>query len=640
MLTLQLPHIDVPWTDLEDNAADMALRAATAAGYLSDASAAWDRFRGCYRHPGTQDQVHAAVEELKEPMENWQRSLRDAAETISRFTASGRILAGRARELRQVFGQLSQTTETDGEDERQSTAERQLKEEAAALKREWTDLQETTAAALADISYGNGAGLPMGAAPGGQVLPAVAWSTLTGRLDERFGAVDPNKLLPSLAGLDDAELRGWAAANPEAAALLAGMTLTGPFRAGTAEALMQKAMAGGADLTEDGITGIRDTWMLLSPQDQERLMLLYPGVFGNLNGVPFAQRARANLITVPGLQHTIRAELEQLREPLLDDYTGNGIQGYYTWKARHEEWINLRGPLEQKLRGLDHAVENKVQVVMVSTEGNGRIVTMTGTPSRNTRYMAALIPGSGSNLGELHSYSNRFAAIYGDTSGDKVGFYWQGTGIPQDVVWDNRNSDFNETGAPRLAAFDFAVDLEIPADARTTYVGYSAGGSLLGTAEREGLDSTNIVYVAPAGPGHGVGGVEDTSNPEANRYWFQTRDDVLIGAAQKLGGGGHGRSFLQSGTPTVMGVTRLETGFLDHNDPSSLVKGHEEYFAEHSTSARNMKGVIEGTRVSLFVDYVDHWEIEYSYRESPIESRPEDFAGEKLETVDVQTLED
>ncbi|MFP3467709.1 hypothetical protein, partial [Leifsonia sp. SIMBA_070] len=82
--------------------------------------------------------------------------------------------------------------------------------------------------------------------------------------------------------------------------------------------------------------------------------------------------------------------------------------------------------------------------------------------------MAALIPGSGSNLGELHSYSNRFAAIYGDTSGDKVGFYWQGTGIPQDVVWDNRNSDFNETGAPRLAAFDFAVDLEIPADARTT----------------------------------------------------------------------------------------------------------------------------------------------------------------------------
>ena len=640
MLTLQLPDIDVPWMELEDNAADMAMRAATAAGYLGDASAAWTRFHGCYRHPGTQDQVHAAVEELKEPMENWQRSLRDAAETISGFAASGRILAARARELHQVFGQLSQTTETDNENEQQNAAEQQLKEDAAALKREWTDLQQTTAATLADISYGNGAGLPMGAVPGGRVLPAVAWPTLTGRLDERFGTLDPQALLPSLAGLDDAELREWAAANPEAAALLAGRALTGPFLAGTAEALMQKAMANGADLAEDGVAGIRTTWLGLSPQDQERLMLLYPAVFGNLNGVPFTQRAKANLITVPGLQHTVREQLAQLREPVLDDYPQNTRNSYYSWKTEHEKWLKLRGPLEKILRGLDHAVDQNIQVVMVNTEGNGQIVTMTGTPSRKTKYLAALVPGSGANLGELRSYSDRFAAVYGEPSDKKVGFYWQGTDLPQDVVWDNRNSDFNESGAPRLAAFDFAVDLEIPSDARTTYVGYSAGGSLLGTGEREGLDSTNIVYVAPAGPGHGVGGVEDTANPAANRYWLQARDDVLIGSAQKVGGGGHGKSFLRSGTPTVMGVTRLETGFIDPADPRSVVTGHEEYFVPGSTSAMNLTGVIEGTWVSPFVEYVTHWEIEYSYRESPIESRPEDFTGGKLKLVDVKTLEE
>ena len=55
MRSLQLPHIDVPWDELEDSAADMVLRARTAADYLVDAAAAWDRFRDYYHHPATQD---------------------------------------------------------------------------------------------------------------------------------------------------------------------------------------------------------------------------------------------------------------------------------------------------------------------------------------------------------------------------------------------------------------------------------------------------------------------------------------------------------------------------------------------------------------------------------------------------------
>ena len=87
MLSLQLPHIDVPWDELEDNAAEMVLRAGAAADYLSDAAAAWGRFRDCYQHPDTQEQVYAALQELQEPIENWHRSLQEAARTISGFTA-------------------------------------------------------------------------------------------------------------------------------------------------------------------------------------------------------------------------------------------------------------------------------------------------------------------------------------------------------------------------------------------------------------------------------------------------------------------------------------------------------------------------------------------------------------------------
>ncbi|WAP52349.1 hypothetical protein OL239_03445 [Arthrobacter sp. ATA002] len=634
MRSLRLPHIDVPWEVLEDEAADMALRAGTAAEYLGDASAAWARFRGCYHHPATQDRVYTALDDLKEPAGNWQRSLRDAAETIGEFTAGGRLLARRALALQDVFRQLGRNPDPGEAGDKQDLAEQQLKDDAAALERSWTDLQETTAAVLAGISYGAGAGLPMAAVPGGNVLPAAHWSALTGKLDERFGAIHPDALLPSLLGLNEAELREWGAANPEAAALLANRRLTGAFWMQRAEAVMQKAMAGGAHLTPDGIAGIRAAWLGLPASDRERLLLLYPAVFGNLNGVPMAERARANLLTVPGLQQNLREKTAGLPEPRRDDYRDWG-----QWKHDHDEWTALRGELEGKLTGLNYAVTQNIQVVMVNLDGNGQIVTMLGTPSAGTEIMGGLVPGTRARLAELETGTSSLAAVFGPAGDGKLGFYWQGSDLPQNVILDNASSAYNEKAAPLLAAFDYAVDLEIPADARTTYVGYSAGGSMLGTGEREGLDSANIVYVAPAGPGHEVSGPQDTASPGANRYLVQTRSDLLIMGAQGVGGGFHGGSFLEGGSVDRMGVIRLESGFRDPADPDTLMGGHVDYFEMNSTSAENIKGVIMGGKVSLFVEDVWYSTADGGFYVSPIELRPEDYAGGRLETVNVPDLE-
>ncbi|MCC3265685.1 hypothetical protein [Arthrobacter gengyunqii] len=634
---MRLPHIDVPWDELEDSAADMVLRARTTADYLVDAAAAWDRFRDYYHHPATQDQIYAALAELKEPTENWQRSLQDAAVTISAFAAAGRVLARQAQDLQEAFGQLG-PQETGEEGAAQDSAEQQLDDQAATLVRRWADLQERTAAALAEIRYGQGAGLPMGAAPGGNILPAVGWSALTGKLDQRFGTLNPDALLPSLLGLNEAELREWGAANPEAAALLANRELAGAFWQHRPEAIMQKAMAGGAHLTQDGIAGIRDAWLSLSQQDQERLLLLYPGVFGSLNGVPFAQRARSNLITVAGLQQNLREKLAGLREPVRDDYQDWGVAAD-RWQAAHDQWNAQREHLEEKLKGLDYAVAENVQVVMVSLEDNGQIVTMTGQPSADTKIMGALVPGTGARLGELEAYLKRLEAISDGPGADTLGFYWQGTNLPQDVVWDNTSPVYNEAGAPLLAAFDYAVDLELPAGARTTYVGYSAGGSLLGTGERVGLDSTNIVYVAQAGPGHEVSSPGDTANPQANRYAIQTRSDLLIIGAQGVGGAAHGGSFWEGGGVGRMGAVRLESGFRDPLIADSLMGGHMDYFGRGSTAAENIKGVINGGEVSLFIEDVWYSTADGGFYVSPIELRPQDYIGNRMETVNVLDLE-
>ncbi len=642
MLSLQLPHIDVPWNELEDDAEEMVLRAAAAAGYLADATAAWGRFRDCYQHPDTQEQVYAALDELREPLENWQRSLQEAARTIGGFAAAGRALSRRAREVQELFRQLGRSADAGeddaGHDAGQDAAEQQMKDQASALQRDWVDLQETTAAALADIGYGNGVGLPMSAAPGGSVLPAVAWSAFTDRLDERFGKLHPDALLPSLLGLDAAELREWGAANPAAAALLANRELTGTFWPHGPEAIMQQAMAGGAHLTSDGIAGIRDAWLGLSTQDQERLLLLYPAVFGSLNGVPFAQRAVANIITVPGLQQNLRDELAALREPVRGDYTDRG-SAYDRWKEAHDEWTGLRGSLEGKLTGLNYAVDNAVQVVMVSLDGDGQIVAMTGTPSADTKIMGGFVPGTGARLGQLAADMNRLAAITGDPADELLGFYWQGSDVPQDLIRDNMTPAYNEKAAPLLAAFDYAVDLELPAGTRSTYVGYSAGGSMLGTGEREGLDSSNIVYVAQAGPGHGVSVPQDTANPGANRYAIQTRSDVLISGAQAVSGSAHGGSIIQGGGVVRMGATRLESGFRNPLNPDTLMGGHVEYFEPGSTSAENIKGVIMGGRVSPFVEDIWYSTADVGFYISPIELHPEKYTGDRLDTINVLDLE-
>lgn len=214
-------------------------------------------------------------------------------------------------------------------------------------------------------------------------------------------------------------------------------------------------------------------------------------------------------------------------------------------------------------------------------------------------------------------------AINGVADPEAVSFSWQGADLPDEIL-DNTTSKYNEDGRPRLAAFDYAGDAEIPRNARSTYVGYSAGGSMLGTAEREGLTSTNIVYVAPAGTGHDVGSPDDTvNNSEANLYWIQTRDDPIL-HAQKFGGGYHGSSLWSGSYPDQqMDAIRLESGFENPKNPASIMNGHTDHFGTKSTAAANIRAVIEGGDVSSYGE--DHqWVGPGGYPDSPLEERPED----------------
>lgn len=650
------PDIDVPWDALDDAATDMQTRAKSTKSYVTDAQTAWNRLPGAYQHDETQSTVYAALNDLTAPTEEWKEALSAAESAISDFVSTGKKLQKESDSLSTLLPLLdTKVALGQGGDNPDLDREvREFNDRAKKLRDDWSTAQSTAADALDAIKTGTGGSLPLSAALGGPTLPDVSWSTFTQRLDDNFGDVDPKDLLPSLRGLSPEELRSWADANPEAAEVLAFNKPGAHPPAGSPEAIMAAVMADDAPLTESGIDDIRSTWLGLSATDQEKLLLLYPGLFGSLNGVPMANRAKANVITVAGYREKIRGQhVDPGPKPNVNDFTaaafsepGNDrVRAYAAYGAYQEalrKWedaVAAQDALDVQAKGLDYAMDNDTQVVMVSLEDGGQIVAMKGQPSSSTTHAATLVPGTTTDLGTLETSMDRLDAIDGDEGPERVSFYWQGTDLPDEIL-DNVSSEYNEKGAPRLAAFDYAVDAEISDRARTTYVSHSAGGSLLGTAEREGLDSTNIVYVAPAGTGHDVGSPQDTRNPDANRYWIQTRDDPIIWS-QRLGGGYHGDGFGTVSDPVgQMGAHRLESGFLDPKDPDSIVTGHSEYFTPGSTSANNIQAVIEGGDVSPYIEDEMRYSTPHSYESySPLEDRPEDYAYGKLKTVPTESLE-
>lgn len=639
-----VPVITTSWDDLRRHSTDLLNRANAASSFFEQASINWTRFRSAYIHSATQEQVYTALDELGAPMQEWAGAVSAANRILIDFCDSGSTLQARAEELTEerpgIYAKYQEAEEAgEDADPADAAAISAFNERAVQLKADWDALVENTASSLRAISGGTDDMLAAHAGLGERLLPEADWVALSSGLNERFGNMSPFTLAHMLSGLSADELRLWADANPEAAAVLAGNELMGPYAADSPEHIMMMAMRDGADLTEAGVMGIRNAWDSLDQAGQERLLLLFPAVFGSLNGVPMAARARANTITVPGVreinEQAIR-DLKRPQRPALDNL--NEIQAnqaaidYSIAEQAYQDELNR---LEQIRKGLDHAMLKDLQVVAVGLEGNGRILVMNGTPSPATTTAAVLVPGTGATLGSLEDYTGKLANVDRSPAPDHVSFYYQDVDLPQRLIVDNATSAFNEAAAPRLAAFDYALDLEVPAETRSTYIGYSAGAGALGTAERVGLDSSNIVYVAPSGTGHEVGSPQDTENQDANRYWVQSRDDT-IAIAQAVGGAAQG-----DGGPSdpvgQMGAQRLESGFLNHDKGGPLVSGHNEYFRPGSTSALNMQGVIRGTSVYPHIPEEIHTYIGGYWIDNPMETRPEDYAGVKMQSIPTES---
>lgn len=304
----------------------------------------------------------------------------------------------------------------------------------------------------------------------------------------------------------------------------------------------------------------------MDPDDVRRLLQANPHVMGNLPGVPFDLRIQANEINI--------------RNALVDEIQAGRGEGRRARTLR--EMLTPGDGRERRF------------VTFVNTP-QGRVVEMIGSLRPDTRNATTYVPGTGTTIDTAGGDNRRAAAELADQTDGPVFLYLDGD-LPPDLRAATSPA-FAAAMAYRLELFGTELDAEIARHApgaRTTYIGHSYGGSVVGTAEQLGLTPDRVIYASSAGTG-----VHDLPHPSGVERYSLTFPGDPIHYAQSLPGNPHG-----SDPDSAPGVTRLDTGTveIDGRTYDSGIKTHGGYWNDpHSTAFRNMVKVITGQQPDLYV---------------------------------------
>lgn len=322
-------------------------------------------------------------------------------------------------------------------------------------------------------------------------------------------------------------------------------------------------------------------WESLSRPQRDSLIAAAPDLIGNLNGIEFADRARANRLAIAA---ALDAEVAAGR--------GDG---------------NKAGQLRDLLAPAPdpHDPSKLVPRTFLGFHnvGNGQFIELVGTVRPDSPGIAVLVPGTGTGLHSADTYRRR-AGNLAKVSGAPVIVYADGD-FPQSLI----ESDLTPLAgtavdpapardiAPRLVDFTAAVDRQLGASGigvPTTVIGHSYGGAIVGTAEQLGLRADRVVYASASGTGVGDGEWRNP-NPAVARYSLTPPGDPIQYWQEY---GNHG------GDPDhAPGVTRLDSGNYSDGSPVAGKESHSGYLDDEGSGAlRNLAAVIAGGEPVPYVE--------------------------------------
>ena len=423
------------------------------------------------------------------------------------------------------------------------------------------------------------------------------------------------RLRARLATLPVAELAVVIEANPFVARrLAAGADDSATVAAGRPEGAQIPAVITGALLAAQGsarVPAIRQAAAALPASARRRFALLFPRLAGSLDGLALADRVAANRVLVTA---ALDAELERRRAVLarLDDRENHHdpFDLLADEASRLWDWMDDTPPLNTFVADFDGDPANAAegsdarvalyrsvlsadrQVLAFDERGDGVFVELFGAVDPHTRNAAVLVPGTGIDLGSYDRWAE-VARDFQAGADDLAVVAWMGDDFP-DTLTAAAGGSSAEDAAPRLR--DFVAGLDIPSTTRSTVLGYSYGGAVVGTAEREGLVADQVLHVESAGAGTGVTGLNDYPGGVGKHYTMTAPGDpIRLVRGIDIGGLGHG------GDPDQMpGFLRLPTGCYrpdDPNHPGEPIQGlsaHWDVFSRGSTAWESMRSVMIG----------------------------------------------
>ena len=352
---------------------------------------------------------------------------------------------------------------------------------------------------------------------------------------------------------------------------------------------------------------VKAWWDSLSPQQKEYLLRGYPQLVGWLDGVPAADRDRANRTVLDEQQQALEA-----RRAVLEARGSGRTPADNAELSDINEKLHGIGDLRNRL---DRTVDDtgvgapRPYLLGFDTQGRGHAVVALGDPDAAGN-VVTYVPGTGARLGQVNGDLSRADAMTADAnildpSTRTSTVLWIGYDAPQNIVPEATHASYAQAAAVDLDRFQDGLRVTHDGPrAHQTVVGHSYGSTVVGfTARDYGIDADDLIFVGSPGVGvDTVGGLKgaDGQPIDPDHVWSShaRRDPIQYASYHDFWPVGD--DGLEPADVLVHGRNPTEPEFgantftSDPGEPMKTMKAHSQYWDPYSSSRRNMALIVVG----------------------------------------------
>ncbi|MEJ7799371.1 MAG: alpha/beta hydrolase [Ilumatobacter sp.] len=308
----------------------------------------------------------------------------------------------------------------------------------------------------------------------------------------------------------------------------------------------------GLPVERPGPAVIARRWARLPVASRRAMIQTLPGIVGNLDGIPFADRASAN-----------RRSMQQV----LDE----AEPGTESWAAM-QQFTD---------RGNHRRIDAFRRYVVFDPSGDGLVAEVFGDIAR-ADHVAVLVPGMGSTLANFHDLGRRAARLHRASGTGSAVIAWTGYDTPHapaftPLVLEAVSDRQAAIGGARLRSF--ADGIRIQSTATLTLVGHSYGSLTVGNAMQHGASVDRVVFMGS--PGVGTDRVTGFPTGGASEYFASEIKGDIVADLEWFG---------PNPTDPDFGASVFDSGDGDGLDPFAR---HGEYY-DDGIAIENLATIVTG----------------------------------------------